>query len=48
MKRMTRIISLLLTVVMVLGLFPAAALADQGNLPFTDVTENDWFYDEVQ
>lgn len=47
MKHAKKLLCLLLTLCMVVGMFPMSALA-AGNLPFTDVRVTDWFYDEVQ
>lgn len=47
MKRAKKLLCLLLTLCMIVGMFPVTALA-AGNLPFTDVKVTDWFYDEVQ
>lgn len=47
MKRAKRLICLLLTLCMVLGLLPLTALATD-SLPFTDVMVTDWYYNEVQ
>ena len=47
MRQAKRFLCVLLTLCMVLGMFPVAALA-AGNLPFTDVRATDWFYNEVQ
>lgn len=48
MKQAKRILSLLLSLCLVLGLIPGTAFAAGGNLPFTDVNATDWFYDAVQ
>ena len=48
MKQMKRILSLLLSLCLVLGLIPGTAFAAGGNLPFTDVDTTDWCYDAVQ
>lgn len=48
MKRTKRILSLLLSLCLVLGLFPSTAFAASGNLPFTDMNTSDWYYDAVQ
>ena len=48
MKQAKRILSLLLSLCLVLGLFPSTAFAASGNLPFTDVNTSDWYYDAVQ
>ena len=48
MKQAKRILSLLLSLCLVLGLIPGTALAAGSNLPFTDVNTTDWFYDAVQ
>lgn len=48
MKQAKRILSLLLSLCLVLGLIPGTAFAAGGNLPFTDVNTTDWFYDAVQ
>lgn len=48
MKRTKRILSLLLSLCLVLGLFPSTAFAASGNLPFTDVNTSDWYYNAVQ
>lgn len=46
MKKTKRILSLILSIAMILGMLPAAAFA--ANNTFSDVKENDWFYDSVQ
>lgn len=47
MKR--RMLSVLLLACMIVGMLPATAFAANGDrLPFTDVKQADWFYDEVQ
>lgn len=45
-----RVLSLLLTFVMVLGMLPFSAVAAETDtgLPFTDVATTDWFYDGVK
>lgn len=48
MKQAKRILSLLLSLCLVLGLVPSTAFAASGNLPFTDVKTTDWFYEAVQ
>lgn len=48
MKQTKRILSLLLSLCLVLGLIPGTAFAAGGDLPFTDVNTTDWFYDAVQ
>lgn len=48
MKQTKRILSLLLSLCLVLGLIPGTAFAASNNLPFTDVNTTDWFYDAVQ
>ena len=48
MKQAKRILSLLLSLCLVLGLIPGTAFAAGGNLPFTDVNTTDWFYEAVQ
>lgn len=48
MKQTKRILSLLLSLCLVLGLIPGTAFAAGGNLPFTDVNTTDWCYDAVQ
>lgn len=48
MKRAKRILSLLLSLCLVLGLIPSTAFAVSGNLPFTDVNPTNWYYDAVQ
>lgn len=48
MKRTKRILGLLLSLCLVLGLFPSTAFAASGNLPFTDMNTSDWYYDAVQ
>ena len=48
MKQTKRILSLLLSLCLVLGLIPGTAFAAGGNLPFTDVDTTDWCYDAVQ
>ena len=47
MNRAKRLLCVLLTLCMVLAMFPMTALA-VGRLPFTDVRVTDWFYNEVQ
>lgn len=47
MKRAKKILCILLTLVMVLGMCPATALADS-SMPFTDVKVTDWFYKDIQ
>lgn len=47
MKQAKRVLSVLLTLCLVLGLFPGAASA-AGSLPFTDVKASDWYYDAAQ
>ena len=46
MKRSKRILSLLLSIVMILGMLPMSALAANG--AFSDVKTSDWFYDDVR
>ena len=46
MKATKKAISLLLVLVMVVSMIPAAAAT--GTLPFTDVNRPDWFYDAVR
>lgn len=48
MRQVKRFLSLLLTVCLVLGLLPGAALAAGGGVSYTDVNETDWFYDAVR
>lgn len=48
MKQTKRILSLLLSLCLVLGLIPGTAFATGGNLLFADVNTTDWFYDAVQ
>lgn len=48
MKRAKRILSLLLSLCLVLGMIPGTAFAADGNLPFTDVDTTDWYYGAVQ
>ena len=48
MKQTKRILSLLLSLCLVLGLIPGTAFAASNNPPFTDVNTTDWFYDAVQ
>lgn len=48
MKRAKRFLSILLTLSMVLGLFPMSAFAAKNNTPFTDVNTGDWFYEAVE
>ena len=48
MKRAKRFLSILLTLCMVLGMFPGTVFAANSSVPFTDVKEADWFYDAVQ
>lgn len=48
MKQTKRILSLLLSLCLVLGLIPGTAFAADSNLPFTDVNTTDWCYDAVQ
>ena len=46
---MKRIICFLLTVIMLCGMIPMAAIAeDTAELPFTDVKDSHWFYDAVK
>ncbi len=44
---MKRLVCFLLTVIMLVGMIPMTAIAEDGELPFTDVKENHWFYDAV-
>ena len=46
MKRSKRILSLLLSIVMILGMLPMSALAANGAI--SDVKTSDWFYDDVR
>lgn len=46
MRRSKRILALLLSIVMMLGMVPFSALAAEGT--FSDVKTSDWFYDDVQ
>ena len=48
MKKANRFLSMLLSLCIVLGLVPSTAFAIDSNLPFTDVSATDWFYDAVQ
>ena len=48
MKRAKRFLSILLTLCMVLGMFPGTVFAANSSMPFTDVKEADWLYDAVQ
>lgn len=48
MKKAKRFLSVLLTLCMVLGIFPSTALAANSGIPFTDVKEADWCYEAVQ
>lgn len=48
MKKSTRLISLLLTLCMVLGMLPGTVFATGSGTPFTDVKGTDWFYDAVR
>lgn len=48
MNRAKRFLSMLLTLCMLLGLFPSTAYAANSTHPFTDVNEADWFSDAVQ
>ena len=48
MKRAKRFLSILLTLCMVLGMFPGTVSAANSGVPFTDVKEADWFYESVQ
>lgn len=48
MKRAKHFLSILLTLCMLLGLFPSTAYAANSTHPFTDVNEADWFSDAVQ
>lgn len=48
MKARKRILSLLLSVVMLLGLLPTSALAASTGEKFSDVKPADWFYEAVQ
>ncbi len=46
MKRAKRLLCVLLTLVMLMGMLPINVLA-VGNAPFKDVSVTDWYYDEV-
>lgn len=46
MKRSKRILSLILSIVMILGMLPMSALAANGAI--SDVKTSDWFYDDVR
>lgn len=48
MKIAKRFLSMLLSLCLVLGLFPSTAFAAGSDLPFTDVKTADWFYKAVQ
>jgi len=48
MKKAKRFFSILLTLCIVLGMFPGTVSAAKSNLPFTDVKETDWFYEAVK
>lgn len=43
-----KLLSLLLVCTLVLGMIPAAALADETESPFQDVKTTDWFFNAVQ
>ena len=45
---MKRLVCFLLTVIMLVGMIPMAAIAEDGGLSFTDVQEKHWFYDAVK
>ncbi|MBQ4562709.1 MAG: S-layer homology domain-containing protein [Clostridia bacterium] len=45
---MKRLVCFLLTVIMLCGMIPVAAIAEDGALSFTDVQEKHWFYDAVK
>lgn len=46
-KRTKRMLSVLLCLVLLAGLLPGVLAADEGENPFTDVKESDYFYDAV-
>lgn len=46
MNRRKKLLSLLLVLVMLFGLVPASVFA--ADMPYTDVSETDWFYDGVK
>ncbi|MBR4881443.1 MAG: S-layer homology domain-containing protein, partial [Clostridia bacterium] len=45
---MKRLVCFLLTVIMLVGMIPMAAIAEDGGLAFTDVKESHWFYGAVE
>ena len=47
-KKLQRIAAAILILCMAVGMLPATALAQEKALPFEDVPESAWYYDEVQ
>ena len=47
-KKLQRIAAAILILCMAVGMLPATALAQEKALPFADVPESAWYYDEVQ
>lgn len=47
-KRFQRFAAMALALCMVVGLLPATALAQDGDMPFQDVAASAWYYDAVQ
>ena len=45
---MKRLVCFLLTVIMLVGMIPMTAIAEDSTLPFTDVQEKHWFHDAVK
>ncbi len=45
---MKRLVCFLLTVIMLVGMIPMTAIAEDGALSFTDVQEKHWFHDAVK
>ena len=43
MKKVTRFLSILLALGMVLGIIPGTALAANNDNPFTDVSDSAWY-----
>lgn len=48
MKAAKRLLCMLLSLCLVLGMLPGTVLAASNNLPFTDVNTTDWFHGAVQ
>ena len=48
MKKLQRIAAMVLLFCMAVGLLPATASAQEDALPFSDVPESAWYFDEVQ